>query len=131
MCGPYKPGLRVVRTPTTALREPENYGLRGSNSASHDPARAPPKVRNQAVGRGGSDERCPVAADALGTVLREHERHEAVEGPDGPLVAGLGDCLWRGRNEPGGIRRTGSAGALGIQAAGIRLACHGPHRVVP
>src|SRR5581483_8246338 len=120
--------LRTLHTPTTALRDPENYGLRGSNSASHDPARASP-IRRAIRPLAGPDRTSIAqgAADAWGTVLREHERHEAVEGPDGPLVAGLGDCLWRGRREPGGIRRTGSAGAVGIQAAAIRLAGDGSY----
>src|SRR5215472_18583538 len=109
-----------MHTPTTALRDPGNYGLRGWISASHDLAPGTPsRCTFRLLAGADRTSIAPVTADAIGTVLREHERHEAVEGPDGPLVAGLGDCLWRGRCESGGIRRTGSAGAVGIQAAGI------------
>src|SRR5579863_5104698 len=58
---------------------------------------------------------CLQAECAKGFIcLRERERHEDVEGPDGPPVAGMGSGRCDGFSQRDGVRRTRAAGAMGI-----------------
>src|SRR6266567_5641148 len=123
--------------PTTALREPANYGLRGwiskrSSDLAQVILKVPPKVLPDGRLRGADRAALPaIRWKCFGDLSRERERHEDVEGPDRPAVAGIsggghGPC--RRRN---GFRRIGAARAVGIHAAGIGHAGHGLHHLVP
>src|SRR4029078_10817370 len=118
--------------PTTALREPANYGLRGwISKRSSDLPRYSVRYSRAAVC--GADRAAfpAVRRRCFGDLSRERERHEDVEGPDGPAVAGI--C--GGGHGPGcrryGIGRIGAARAVGMDPAGIGLAGDGLHHLVP
>src|SRR5437867_4314796 len=109
--------------PTTALREPANYGLRGwISKRSSDLAPVLLKYSGRSFGRSGRAAFPAIRWKCFGDLSWERERHEDVEGPDWPADAGisgggLGPC--RRRN---GFRRNGAARAVGMDAAGIRHA---------
>src|ERR1700736_1277525 len=60
-------------------------------------------------------------AECFGVLSRERERHEDVERPNGPAVAGIGGGRRCACHQRDGIRRTGAGGAVGVQAAGRGL----------
>src|SRR5882672_904675 len=110
--------------PTTALREPANYGLRGwISTRSSDPARVllryAPGVSRKAVCQGDRAAFSAIRWKCFGDLSRERERHEDVEGPDGPAFAGISGSRHGARGRRDGFRRIGAAGAVGIYAAGI------------
>src|SRR6478609_5393343 len=118
--------------PTTALREPANYGLRGwISKRSSDLPRYSVRYSRAAVCGADRAALPAIRRRCFGDLSRERERHEDVEGPDRPAVAGIsggghGPCRrWNG------FRRIGAACAVGMDPAGIGLACHGLHHLVP
>src|SRR5258707_7278687 len=105
--------------PTTALREPANYGLRGwISTRSSDPARVllryAPGVSRKAVCQGDRAAFPAIRWKCFGDLSRERERHEDVEGPDGPAVAGIGGGGHGPCRRWNGFRRIGAACAVGI-----------------
>jgi hypothetical protein len=71
-------------TPTTALREPANYDLRGKISTrSND-------LTSSLCRQGRRSARAPWAAGAFKFYDKERERHDYVEGQDRPAVVGIG-----------------------------------------
>jgi len=103
----------------------------GGGGASSDLAKVLLQVHPKAVCQGGGS--CSISrrpAECFEVLSRERERHEDVEGPNGPAVAGVGGgrrCAGRLRD---GIRRIGAARAVGIQAAGIGHPGDGRHHLV-
>src|SRR6476620_10276331 len=86
---------RMALRPTTALRDPANYDLRGLISTrSSDLAAIPSGLRRWVCPEGRLSGRivrhCGHPAGMLGELSRERERHEDVDGPDRPAVAGVG-----------------------------------------
>src|SRR3984885_14949830 len=61
----------------------------------------------------------PSGGNARGNFIKERERHEDVEGPNRPSVAGLGGGRHRISGLRNGICRIGPTGAVGVQAAGL------------
>src|SRR5215207_4711772 len=126
--------------PTTALREPWNYGLRGwISTRSNDQARGTvagtfegvlPKVPpvGRLSGRIVRHSR-PFGRSALGTYSRERVRHEDVEWPDGPAIAGVDGSGHDARGRRSGF--WAAAQAVGIHAAGSRDPRDGKHHQLP
>src|ERR1700682_5711011 len=107
--------------PTTALREPANYGLRGwISTRSSDLAQVLLHyLQGRLSGRIVRRFR-PSGRGCFGDLSRERERHEDVEGPDRPAVAGVSGGRHGACGRRGGICRIGGGGAGGIKAAGNR-----------
>src|SRR5713101_3564585 len=106
---------RIAARRTTALREAKNYGLRGwISTRSSDLAQVLLEYVPRPFVRGRIVQHFPPSGGMLWVLSRERERHEDVEGPNGPAVAGI----WGGRRCAGGlrggVRRIGAAGAVGI-----------------
>src|SRR5205807_718922 len=118
--------------PTTALREAENYGLRGwISTRSSDLAKVLLKYLRGAVCQ-AADRAAFVAnpAECLEVLSRERGRHEDVEGPNGPAIAGISGGRRCAGDRRGGICRTRAACALGVQAAGSGVSSDGRHHLV-
>src|SRR3954469_10155203 len=82
--------IRTPASPTTALRQPKNYGLRGwISTRSNELAAVLEGVSHMAACQGGSCSVFSHPAECFGDLSREHERHEDVERPDWPAVAGM------------------------------------------
>src|SRR6476469_8198026 len=106
---------RMALLPTTALRDPANYGLRGLISMrSNDLPAILSGLERWVCSEGRLSGRivrhCGRPVGVLGELSREFERHEDVEGPDRPAVAWVcgsrhGVCGLRD-----GVGRNGAAG---------------------
>src|SRR4051812_10431386 len=123
--------------PTIALREPANYGLRGwISTRSSDLAQVlsgwfPWGISGRPFVRADRAAFPATRRECFGDLSRERERHEDVEGPDGPAFAGISGGRPGACHRRDGIRRIGAAGAVGVQAAGSRLPGDGEHHLVP
>src|ERR1700743_3880965 len=95
---------------TTALREPENYGLRGWISAVSRSGPGTLTGAFMAVLQGADRAAFRLPAGCVGDEFKGARRHEDVDGPNRPAVAGsCGGRLGAGGDKQGGIRRIGPA----------------------